>query len=117
MYDIYDNDFDKAFDEAVEAIERDAKKKHGRLIDADALFEKGTILIPAKYYEGAQIVINAIRNAPTIDAEPTKRGRWVLNERGVYQCECGFVPTMEEKIYYHYCPNCGAKMDESEAEK
>lgn len=44
-----------------------------RLIDADALFEKGVILIPAKYYEGAQIVINAIRNAPTIEAEPIVR--------------------------------------------
>lgn len=33
MYDIYDNDFDKAFDEAVEAIE---KKEH-RLIWADKL--------------------------------------------------------------------------------
>lgn len=33
MYDIYDNDFDKAFDEAVDAIE---KKEH-RLIWADAL--------------------------------------------------------------------------------
>lgn len=51
---------------------------------------------------------------PTADAEPVKHGKWVLNERGVYQCECGFVPTMEEKIYYNYCPNCGAKMDELE---
>lgn len=33
MHDIYDNDFDKAFDEAVEAIE---KKEH-RLIYADKL--------------------------------------------------------------------------------
>lgn len=49
---------------------------------------------------------------PTADAEPVKHGKWVLNERGVYQCECGFVPTMEEKIYYNYCPNCGARMDE-----
>lgn len=32
MYDIYDNDFDKAFDEAVDAIEKQASKDYIKVI-------------------------------------------------------------------------------------
>lgn len=40
------------------------------------------------------------------------RGKWVMNERGVYECSvCGRVPTQEEKQYDRYCSYCGAKMD------
>ena len=58
-------------------------------------------------------MLRILENLPPVKAEP-KHGEWVLNERGVYQCECGFIPTMEEKIYYNYCPNCGADMREVE---
>lgn len=39
-----------------------------------------------------------------------EEGSWLENE---YFCsECGFQPTYSnEKPWYNYCPNCGAKMD------
>lgn len=84
-----------------------------RLIDADELFEKGVILIPAKYYEGARIVIDAIRNAPTVEAEPIKHGRWIDTTETVgwtkWNCSvCGGGGRGD----YKFCPWCGSRMDE-----
>ena len=47
--------------------------------------------------------------------EKIRHGRWVMNERGVYECSiCGRVPTAEQKQYDRYCSWCGAKMDEGD---
>lgn len=53
------------------------------------------------------------------NGEPVKHGRWLPSDKGdgIYTCsECGFVRdayVLEEKAF---CPHCGAKMDEPEAE-
>lgn len=86
-----------------------------RLIDADALeskkktiyMEHENVSIPTRV-----ISIADLHLAPTIDAEPVRRGRWT--EDGL--CEnCGFDALffMDSHIQVrtHYCPNCGAKMD------
>ena len=45
---------------------------------------------------------------PTVEAEPTKRGRWIEDEYGIPHCsECG---TINNTVYKNYCPNCGADM-------
>ena len=103
MYDIYDNDFDRAFDEAVDAME---KKEH-RLIWADDL--------KACKFKN-DISYNAFKNLidrqPTVEAEPRKHGRWIEDEYGIPHCsECG---TMNNTVYKNYCPNCGARMDGGE---
>lgn len=52
-----------------------------------------------------------IRNAPSIDAEPVRRGEWF--DKGSLSCrcsKCGCKNTRESA----YCPNCGAKMDAKE---
>ena len=54
--------------------------------------------------------------APTID--PVRRGRWELEEEQkhvelIYSCsECGCIAWGNEEIS-NYCPNCGARMEES----
>ena len=89
-----------------------------RLIDANVLLESGIyaeygyndnglLLIPMRD------VINSIRNAPTIDAEPVRHGRWIygitLNHEWRKCSEC----LVSQDIFgcFTYCPNCGAKMD------
>lgn len=108
MYDIYDNDFDKAFDEAVDAIE---KKEH-RLIWADALkrhyawWKGGTREMTMD--EAKNDFDTIIDLQPT--AEPTKHGRWESHE-GYSKClNCNTLWYNETP----YCPNCGARMDEVE---
>lgn len=68
-------------------------------------------------------VANAIRNAPAVDAEPVRHGRWVCKTMpsldDVYYCSvCGAEAIGYDGYdgrYYSedsdYCPHCGAKMD------
>lgn len=56
-----------------------------------------------------------VDSLPTADVQEVRHGKWVMNERGVYECSvCGRVPTEEQKQYDQYCPNCGAKMEGEE---
>ena len=62
---------------------------------------------------------NDVRNAPAVNAEPVRRGKWI--DRGDYittaygsldlkVCSyCNAEVTLDD--YDDYCPNCGAKMD------
>ena len=87
-----------------------------RLIDADALL-KG-------YQDHEMISTHLIWNAPTVDAEPVRHGSWDVYRWRDYDktpnteltCSvCGttfFLPYDLNVDEFHYCPNCGAKMDE-----
>lgn len=98
-----------------------------RLIDADALLESG-ICAEYGYNDNGLLLIpmrdvtNSIRNAPTIDAEPVRHGRWLYNSYPTVWYGHGEPPEWvcsecEERAYntYDYCPNCGAKMDDENA--
>lgn len=88
-----------------------------RLIDADKL-RKDVLDLPNCYngfsdaYDKAMI-IDLVDEQPTVDAE--RHGRWIDHKYkeypiGRYECSvCGAKHDME----WDYCPNCGAKMDES----
>lgn len=80
-----------------------------RLIDADDLDEKGIEFTDTNVY----VPIEAIWNAPTIEAEPVVHGEWVrptmingVNFDIPHCSVCETVPCDEGK----YCPNCGASM-------
>ncbi len=86
-----------------------------RLIDADKLKEKLSWLAFGAYAG----VLEAIENAPTIDAEPVVHGRWIKKcdstELKLICNFCGYDyieadPDCTER--HDYCPHCGAKMDE-----
>ena len=92
-----------------------------RLIDADYVkskLNKSALGGHLHYY-----VCGVIDDAPTIDAEPVKHGRWEFcsNLMGEYfKCsECGYkgdVPTCMGEPIYIFCPNCSAKMDLKDGE-
>lgn len=90
-----------------------------RLIDADALKEKRTMVTksykPNAIMERAAILLEDVETAPTIDAEPVKHGKWIW-EDCVYKCsECShkaygnILECMDGT--YKYCPYCGARME------
>ena len=94
-----------------------------RPIDANALLESG-ICAEYGYNDNGLLLIpmrdvtNSIRNAPTIDAEPVRHGRWLYNSYPTVWYGHGEPPEWvcsecEERAYntHDYCPNCGAKMD------
>lgn len=86
-----------------------------RLINGDKLLE---IIAEQERWNVPDFVYESIKEAPTIDAEPVKHGKWVYKEfepskAGFYVCsECGYVAFNEKSC--HYCYHCGAKMDEVE---
>lgn len=72
-----------------------------------------------------------VKSAPTVDAEPVVHGHWVTNiydrdfvridkdgfpEKSCYCSVCGdwLTASDEYAVRGYYCPNCGAKMDETE---
>ena len=82
-----------------------------RYIDADAL---------NAYIESAECnsvgkALQAIDNAPTISPDEV-HGNWVGIDDFPYEswecdrCGCVVENTDDPWNYFHYCPNCGAKM-------
>ena len=68
----------------------------------------------------------AVENAPTVDVEPVKRGRWIKLEddynNHLYECSyCHTwtsLPTEEVNDgNIRYCWSCGAKMDRERKDK
>ena len=52
-------------------------------------------------------IIKALKEAPTVDAVPVVHGRWIEGKT-LEKCSiCGKKGFPD----WHYCPNCGAKMD------
>lgn len=121
-----------------------------RLIDTDKLLEKTECLFKdlnstedymgIGYNHGVGDSIAIIKNAPTIEAEPVKHGRWEFETAWQYKpCDgrglerkaifgttkrtfnrlkcsgCKKVVVVDDTIYYAYCPHCGAKMEGEEA--
>lgn len=63
-------------------------------------------------------LLNAVKNAPTVDAAPVVHGQWNwCSVYGVHYYLCSncrdfrFDPLGEDKRKMKYCPHCGARMD------
>lgn len=98
-----------------------------RLIDADALAERmyheafETDSSLQKWDSGCWIRYkmfeNAMAEAPTVDAAPIRRGKWinVTNGRGGRECnQChNYAPAWQtgEEHLTDFCSNCGARME------
>lgn len=79
-----------------------------RLIDAEKLWltteytEDGKV---HKYYEQFEV-----DDAPTIDAEPVRHGKWM--HTGFMEVKCNnCLNVFHELEDTNYCPHCGYKMD------
>lgn len=89
-----------------------------RLIDADALVQMPWVLPNRMTRDTAlECFRNIVSEAPTIDAEPVRHGRWVKENirRKSYLrlcTACGKIAYFcGTGCSYKYCPHCGAKMD------
>ena len=66
------------------------------------------------YAKGWNAAIEIIKNAPAADVRENKRGKWIRIQDELCECsECAryWIP-FGDSYDFHYCPNCGAKMEE-----
>ena len=88
-------------------------KKRGKTV---TLYEIGEA--PCKSC-GIHDMLEEVEVYPAADVRPVVRGTWVGIDdfpHEVWECDhCGSVVenTDDPWNYYHYCPNCGAMMEES----
>lgn len=86
-----------------------------RLIDADALPVSKEYCVDEAGFGASFYVVHKsyIDKAPAVDAVEVVHGEWNMGESGVVyfcsRCRCAAHPRESER--WHYCPNCGAKMD------
>lgn len=79
--------------------------------------------LSVEYMSGWNDAIHHIKaNAPTVDAEPVRHGKWIYGENmdgfDGYRCSyCMMHFAVDDVSDYHYCPYCGAKMDAQEKEE
>ena len=68
--------------------------------------EKGTI-------QDAIKMISFPEYTPTADVAPVVNGRWKVIEGTIENAVCSNCGRHFQSYYeaYHYCPNCGARMD------
>lgn len=82
--------------------------KYMKADEVIALYEKYHYSLATRVSEFGE----ALRELPTVDAEPIRHGKWVN-----YGC-CSFCGKPDPYYCFiteyksYYCPHCGAKMDE-----
>ena len=102
-----------------------------RLIDADALNEElsslgmtitglraGKGVLNEFMMEYRKSVLQIVEDAPTIEAEPVRHGKWIEKRQMIAWCDddvdvyytCSACEA-DSPCEYPFCPNCGAKMD------
>lgn len=74
-----------------------------------------------EYLTRDTMLLNAeqiIHVLPAADVAPVRKGRWVWDDEGYYCSECFYHAYGETgevlSGHWHYCPNCGAKMEVEE---
>lgn len=90
-----------------------------KCIDTDEETEKGRVKWDSGLWIRYKVFEDAVTIAPTVEAEPIRHGHWEHGKDVIgiyYQCsECGSQYHIGYE--FNYCPECGAKMDEGNAEK
>jgi len=70
------------------------------------------------YLEFSYVATNVIKNIPAADVRPVVKAQWVYTDMSRLVCSnCGnpVAFALKDDGWHHgdYCPNCGARMEES----
>lgn len=85
---------------------------HEMTVKSMELFESG--LAWHEFRRGFDFAMEFVQEAPSTEPE-RKKGHWIEDETGYgyWICSrCGFVTEASAaNILYHFCPNCGTRME------
>ena len=89
---------------------------------ANEYLSKETALWIAALTKAPEETKERLTNWTAADVQPVKRGKWIpcgrLEGKIVEKCSiCEQGITSKFAPLYHYCPNCGAKMDDDKTIK
>lgn len=102
------------------AGQRQDKPKDQSFDDLDAITNGIVIEAMCLYLSGDlwnEALADVRVNAPTIEAEPVRHGRWIIHIDDIFPSdstqECSVCHVHETIQIYNdnYCPHCGARMD------
>ena len=84
-----------------------------RLIDADRALEivRDQGIAHPNAYHLTKYATLILREAPTIEAEPLRHGRWERTSDGAARCTACKRKMNPSQYGYAFCGVCGAKMD------
>lgn len=94
-----------------------------RLIDANELLKKKVLVYSCFNDEAEGVLVEDIENAPIINPEDIRpKEEWLLSEMDFYGNRKPICNVCKEYSLYSwndykkckFCPNCGAKMEDSE---
>lgn len=87
-----------------------------RYVDADKVCE-----ITIAHKDFGQCIADLVslkevlHDTPTVDVAPMKHGQWIKYAKysfgTMYDCSIYSTRIIDDGHSWHYCPNCGAKMD------
>lgn len=89
---------------------------------AKEYIERETLLHKIRWASSAEEAVMSVRRIPAADVAPVRHGEWLKAEDdycglNIIQCSicheewCFEIDDDVIDLNYHYCPNCGAKMD------
>lgn len=92
-----------------------------QLVDIDALLAYHQRRFDYGCGEYRDVVdVYTIYNAPIVEAEPVRHGRWVSVYEGEWlkcsECESHWASGLVDNCNMYYCPTCGARMDAKDGE-
>ena len=98
------------------------KGKNMRLIDAEELLRRGLDYFVEEYqgteeeFERTELK-ELVDDSQTVDAVPVRHGKWIqrteyIDDMGFTGCRCSECNYWKPMGVWHYCPNCGSRMDE-----
>ena len=122
---VCDDELNDALDVAIKALEQEpCDDCISREATIDAIYKKyiggkdaiKNAPINDLYADGLEEAVDAVWDMPSVQpTRPTGKWKKYLDEGGFLQCECsncGLITNEPD----NYCPNCGARMGESEKE-
>lgn len=82
-----------------------------RCIDADSMRDEWLHNKQNENIYCANDVLDSIDEQPTVDVEPVRHGKWVMNNNVPV---CSLCRNARILVITAFCPHCGAKMDGKE---
>ena len=114
------NEIIKSIKDNLDSVEHNLEQ-----IQCDDCISREAAIYVASGFCHPSNVAKELAKLPSVTPKP-KTGHWIMSDDGLFRPICdkcgahpwkGYIPTVEEAtVVFKYCPNCGAKMEDKDAD-